>query len=1070
MSLKTILLVFKKELLDTIRDRRTLFVMTILPIIMNLFLVILMSQITAMQVKKIRSQKMKVLLKDSQIPGELRRTILDHEKLTIVDTEWNSFDLLSESDSIKFVLGYQNTQLKTLEFKTAQGDFQDYIQKNDLGKLEEHSGAILLVRKTKDGLLTFDDEGIMYYWKNGQLLQKTPLGGKVQDIAFYPNSSDFAICGHNQRVQQFTWKEGLPVQTQEYHHETARLSSIAIHERFLFVGTEKGEVLVLDSQNNPLTLRHQMNVEKVVEEDMSASVGPQKRYKKVFPVIDLAIHQSSLFLVYKNQVLGYSGKQWDQKLFSYTFPSNVCKLISVQNQLFVALTSGKIFWTSTTEDQQIRLLTNDLQNTIVDYQVRDDRLYVLTWGGKLHLLQIASKSLLPRSEPIATTYPKMSFEEQKQLLRENEVQLILELPQNFEKELNDAQETTRILIHYYGANDQHQTAFSYFEEVVENYSQNILTDRLLYRMNQDPNFANPIKLYHQNQATSQERGAFHIGKIIAMLIIMMTITSPFYTAIDLGAGEKERGTMETLLVSPLNRKEIVVGKYLTIVTISLIAALFNLGSVALSFTYFAKTFNSLSSAQVSEKYLPDEEQMDLNWQRENRRMEFQITWKQTGIVLCILLPLIGFFSAMSLALSIFAKSYKEGQNYLSPLIAISMVPAMAGMVPNFELAPSLCFIPVLNAVLLFKELFLGNFILIHILLSLGSTIVYCIIAIYWTVGLFDKEEVLFRQTDDVNIKFWVPVGPPRKTPMRLQAVFLFVLVMILAFYAGAKLQDPTKSFTGKPLTTVEEISKKLMIGLFLTQILLIATPAIWLIWSAKMNFKETLSLKPFKLSAIPISILLVLACFFINLWIGGITQKLIPDSGMDMKHLEKTLAPVLSSMSWFWILVVFGLAPGICEEILFRGFLLSGFMENKKKWQAVLLVGICFGLFHLYPAKYFTTGFMGVILALIVLKTGSIYPAMIAHAFNNSFLLLIERFIHADSSIGKTVIDFLQKYGQGDLLLPIYYMIPAVVVAGFCLKFLPNAVETQPPVSSSSKHKPPHSNSEENLEKNPQIS
>ncbi|MEK7484916.1 MAG: ABC transporter permease, partial [Planctomycetota bacterium] len=889
MNIKTILLVFKKELLDTIRDRRTLFVMTILPILMNLFLVIVMSQITAMQVKKIRSQKMKVVLKEPQIPGELRQAILAHEKLTIMDTEWNSFDILSEAPTTKFILGYQNTQLKTLEFKEVQGDFQDYIQKNEYGKQEEHDGAVLIVRKTKEGLLTFDDEGGMYYWKEGQLLQKTSLGGKVQDFSFTPNSSDFVICGYNQKVQKFTWKAGLPVQTHEFYYETARLCSLAIHQETLFVGTDKGEVLTLVPQGDQLKLLRQMKVEPSSEEDMANSVGPNKRYKKIFPILDLAVHQQQLILIYKNQVIGFSGNHWDEKQFSYTFPNNVCKLLPIHDQLFVALTSGKIFWISLPPEQPIQFSVADLKNIVVDFHQQGERLYVLTWGGKLHSLLITPRSLLPITEPIFPSYPRMTFPDQLQWLRENEIQLILELPKNFEKELFEARETTRLLIHYYGANDQHQTAFSYFEEVVEAYSQNILTDRLLYRMNQDPNFANPLKLYTQNQANSEERGAFHIGKIIAMLIIMMTITSPFYTAIDLGAGEKERGTMETLLVSPLNRKEIVVGKYLTIVTISLVAALFNLGSVALSFTYFAKTFNSLSSAQANEKYLPDEEQMDLNWQRDNRRMEFQITWKQIGVILCILLPLIGFFSAMSLALSIFAKSYKEGQNYLSPLIAISMVPAMAGMIPNFELSPSLCFIPVLNAVLLFKELFLGNFILSHILISLGSTIVYCVIAIYWTVGLFDKEEVLFRQTDDVNIKFWVPVGPPRKTPMRLQAVFLFVLVMILAFYVGAKLQDPTKSFSGKPLTTTDEIVKKLMLGLFLTQVLLIAAPSLWLIRSAKMNFRETLSLKPFKFSAIPISLLFIMACFFINLWIGGMTQKVMPESGMDMKRLEKVL-------------------------------------------------------------------------------------------------------------------------------------------------------------------------------------
>lgn len=1041
MTTKNILLVFKKEMVDTIRDRRTLMVMIVLPILLYPVMIIGLSQLTAIQAKKIRSQKMKIGLKSPSIPGDLRRVLLEHEKLTIVDNEWNSFDFLDPSKkSPHLVIGYQNRHLKTFHFQPEKTVYEDYALPDEYGQKTEHPGAILLVRKTKEGVLTFDDEGNMYYWKEQKLLSKTALYGKVKDFQFVPNSEDFYICGYNQQVQKFSWKDGLPYLAQEFYYKTARLLSLVLDQNDVFVGTEKGEVLHLQLKDEALSLVKVIPIEQSVVEEKQDSVGPPKRYNVVYPVSDLAFHNKILYLAYKNQVRAFSLEDPQKYRLNYTFPSEVGRLIVAQEQIFVALSSGKVYWISLNPSKLNQLLITDLHNAIADVHLAEDLLYILAWGATLHVFQVSPPHLVPFLEPIRPTYEMVSFEEQLQLLRKNEIQLVLEIPPAFEKELHLGKEKARLLVHYYGANDQHQTAFGNFEEAIEKYSQNVLTERLLYQLNQDPDVASPVKIYNQNEASPQERGAFHIGKIIAMMIILMTITCPFYPAIDLGAGEKERGTMETLLVSPLDRREIVVGKYLTVVTVSLVAALLNLASMAVTFTYFAQTINGLASSQQIEPHLPDEEQMDMNWKIENRRMEFKITAQQVFVIFCLLLPLTGLFAAASLALSVFAKSYKEGQYYLTPLFAVTTPLAMVGMLPNVELTPVLCAIPVLNVVLLFKELFLGLFIWSHILIALSSTVVFCVIAIYWTVGLFTKEEVLFRESDDVNLKFWIPVGPPRETPIRIQAVFLFLMVMILAFFVGQKLQDPTKGFLGKPLTEPQEIIYKLLKGLVLTQILLIALPTLWLIRSAKMNFKKTLRLNPFKPSAVPLSMILVLACFFINIWIGGVTYKILPDSEVDMKRLEKTLAPVISQTPWILLLLVFGLAPGICEEILFRGFLLSGFSESHKRWQAVLFVGICFGLFHLYPAKYLTTGFMGIILALIVLRTGSIYPAMIAHAFSNSFVILLGQWVDPNSSMGKTINDFLMKYGQGQELLPWYYLLLSVLVAGFCLKWLPSPV------------------------------
>jgi sodium transport system permease protein len=206
---------------------------------------------------------------------------------------------------------------------------------------------------------------------------------------------------------------------------------------------------------------------------------------------------------------------------------------------------------------------------------------------------------------------------------------------------------------------------------------------------------------------------------------------------DLTAGEKERGTMETILCSPVARTDLVLGKFLMVLTASLGTVVMSLASMGLTFLVggllFAGSVAGNAAVAATAKgavahagVLPT------------------IDLVGTVTVLAMVLPVAVLFSAVLMAVSLFAKSTKEAQSYVSPLIMVVILPAMMGMLPGVELNARLALVPILNLALVSKELVSGVFHWDYLALIFGSTCLYAGLALAFCVRLFDRETVLFR--------------------------------------------------------------------------------------------------------------------------------------------------------------------------------------------------------------------------------------------------------------------------------------------------------------------------------------
>lgn len=232
----------------------------------------------------------------------------------------------------------------------------------------------------------------------------------------------------------------------------------------------------------------------------------------------------------------------------------------------------------------------------------------------------------------------------------------------------------------------------------------------------------PITIARVNVASGRKMGGFVLGSMLGYIVVLLMFSGGMYPAIDMTAGERERKTMETYLASPARRGEIVGGKILATVTATYLTALLTLGSM----------FYSVKSGGF----------MNTGIQSMVGSIPLDLT--TVGWIVLTLLPVAIMAGSIMIAIACFARSFKEAQSYLTPLIMLVIFPALLGGLPGMELRPALCFIPIFNATQLIKSILQGDFQLPIVALTFAANLLYAAIAGFIAVRIFKSEGVLFR--------------------------------------------------------------------------------------------------------------------------------------------------------------------------------------------------------------------------------------------------------------------------------------------------------------------------------------
>lgn len=326
--------------------------------------------------------------------------------------------------------------------------------------------------------------------------------------------------------------------------------------------------------------------------------------------------------------------------------------------------------------------------------------------------------ILKRDKNITIIHSQGSSDDE--LIADN-IQITIDIPEPIE---TDYRENNKIIplslnMHYDSTAQNSLVAKKRVGLLIDTFRRKIIEERL-NQMGLNNDFLEPFQEQWLDIAPEEKKIGFMLGSILPYLVIILIFVGAMHTAVDITAGEKERGTLATLLVSQLSRLEIVSGKYFSVMVISAISMLLGMVGLSIAFLVPAYLLGEVSIINV------------------------HFSFTLFLLFLLILAPLVGFASAILILIGIFARNSREASSYTTPIYMVAIFLGMTSLSQGIELTQPLFFIPILNNSFVFKELLMGTIDWNHITATLISNIGIALLALFGTVKLFNRENVIFR--------------------------------------------------------------------------------------------------------------------------------------------------------------------------------------------------------------------------------------------------------------------------------------------------------------------------------------
>ncbi|MGV8122888.1 MAG: ABC transporter permease subunit/CPBP intramembrane protease [Candidatus Xenobiia bacterium LiM19] len=508
------------------------------------------------------------------------------------------------------------------------------------------------------------------------------------------------------------------------------------------------------------------------------------------------------------------------------------------------------------------------------------------------------------------------------------------------------------------------------QEVLQDYKKE-LTYRRLDSQKLSPEFLEPVALNFKNVASEKKMIGQRLGETLPLMLIMFIMLGTIQVAIDLTAGEKDRKTIQTLLLSPLSRLEILSSKLLVVLTTTIFTTTTNFISIGLTFFMVASAQGKTGPVMLS----------------------------IGSIILSLILsiPLVVLISALFLLMGIIAKNQLEANIYVLPVLLAGMLPAALPSLPAVKYDIWMNLVPVANTALMVKTIFNGTFTMTNYVITFLANSVYAVLMMLFVSKVFRQEDIAFGGLSDV-----IFVKKDQKVPSPGEAVVYFCTVLALFYFVGVPLQ-----------------MKHQQLGLVASLIICLMLPAFFLIRRFKYDIRKVFKLEnpgPLPLILAP---LIAWACIIISQIYAGYQEQIFrtPD---EVKKFMETIVVASNARELIIALLVVAATPAIFEELAYRGFVLSGLESSLKRPVLCLVVGFLFGINHVNLYTLIPITFLGAVMAYVVVKTGSIYPAMLIHFIVN----------------GTQVV--LANYLTKEITIPPYAALIALVVLAICLRVIPD--------------------------------
>ena len=294
---------------------------------------------------------------------------------------------------------------------------------------------------------------------------------------------------------------------------------------------------------------------------------------------------------------------------------------------------------------------------------------------------------------------------------------MLEIPKDFDKDIQQEKDIN-VNITYDNVSQQSSEAMNIINSYIDQYSKVVVKTRLDKR-NINTNILTPVTIQSKTSAKEKDsQGKMVISLMLPLLLIIYSVSGPIAPATDLGAGEKERGTLEPLLTTQAGRLSLLWGKFLAITIMGAITTAASLTGLFIAMSQKNGIFSGVS---------------------------VQFPLKAVLLIALVSVLITMVFGALELAISIYARSFKEAQTYLSPLMIVAFIPAYGTyMLDAKSIDPMYFHIPLANASCLIKELVSGIYNVQHMFITFGWIAVYVLASILFARYMFSREDVIFR--------------------------------------------------------------------------------------------------------------------------------------------------------------------------------------------------------------------------------------------------------------------------------------------------------------------------------------
>ncbi len=520
-------------------------------------------------------------------------------------------------------------------------------------------------------------------------------------------------------------------------------------------------------------------------------------------------------------------------------------------------------------------------------------------------------------------------------------------------------------IRYQSANSDSNIAKNALSTLMDLYEDDLRKDLIENAGLNVTQIMEPITVKRTDISSKEESVGNQIGSLLPFFIITSVLLGAMYPAIDVTAGEKERGTLETLLTLPVTNLEMILSKFFAVSIIACISAFLNLFSMSAALIFLMSSSVSMSS--------------DLNLS-----LDYAVFLPGIGFTLLVMLFFSMLVTAVCMCTCIFAKSFKEANNYATPVMLIFMFGGYATLLPNLELTQKTAILPIVNVALMIKSLFGFESNLALYGLVLLTNVAYSLLAIWVLSRLYNSEAVLFSEGfTSIHVFEKRSDMKEGQMPGGGDVILVLTVTLLLMIYVGSYA-----------------VAKLEFLGLGVQQGMILLCPIIYA-WYIKADKKKLFSLNRPKLIHFVGGLLMGAGALVLAMYLGAFLAPLFPESAQGVVDLEDWMQgqPVI-------LLVTFtALMPAVGEELLFRGFLMGTLKEKYKPVVAVLVTAVVFAVYHMSILRFFTVGVIGLSLTIAAYKSGSIFVSMTMHFLNNLAAVLIS--YYHDSATYESFTDTL---------------------------------------------------------------